>query len=116
MDDKRPSTREWEGETRERNHYGVVLTNGNKVTQDQRRYTQGERIRGNGVPKDTAGGMWSSHRDTQHPVGASRGTGDGNTRLTAGQHRYRGPAGDKTHWRHSHMTELVLHGMGDVCR
>ena len=53
---RRPSTREWEGKTRERNHYRVVLTNGNGVTQDQRRYAQGKRSQVNRVPKDTARG------------------------------------------------------------
>ena len=32
-------------------------------------------------------------------------------RLTAGQHWDWGPAGDKTHGRNSHTTELGLHGM-----
>ena len=63
--------------------------------------------------KGDGGGMWNSHRNTQHSVGASKGTGDSATRLTAGQHWDRGPAGDKTHRRHSHATEIGLHGMGD---
>ena len=64
-------------------------------------------------PKGYDGGMWNSHRNTQHPVRAIRGAVDGATRLTTGQHRDRGPAGDETHQRHSHLTELRLHGMGD---
>ena len=35
------------------------------------------------VPKGDDEGMWNSNCDTQHPVGAGRGTGDGATRLTA---------------------------------
>ena len=57
--------------------------------------------------------MWNLYRNTQHPVGASKRTVDGARRLTAGQHRDRGPAGDETHRRHSHATELGLHGMCD---
>ena len=53
---------------------------------------------------------------TQHTVGAGRGTGDGATRLTSGQHQDRGPAGDETHRSHSNKTELGLHDMGDRCR
>ena len=63
--------------------------------------------------KGYGGGMWNSYCDTQHPVGASRGAGDHNTCLTAGQHQDRSPAGNETHRRHSHATELGLHGIGD---
>ena len=62
-------------------------------------------------PKGYIKGMWDSHCDTQHPVGAGRGTGDGATRLTEGEHRDRGPAGDETHQGNSHATDLGLHGM-----
>ena len=37
-------------------NYGVVITDGNVVTQYQRRYARGKRIRVNGVPKETARG------------------------------------------------------------
>ena len=57
--------------------------------------------------------MCNSHCDTQHPVRAGRGTGDGATRLAAGQHQDQSPAGDETHQGNSHATELGLHGMGD---
>ena len=66
--------------------------------------------------KGNGEGMWNSHCNTQHPVGEGRGTGDGATRLMEGQHWDQGPAGDKTHWRHSHVTEIGLHGMGDGVR
>ena len=57
--------------------------------------------------------MWNSHCDTQHPVRADRGTGDGAMRLTEWQHLDRGLAVDETHRRHSRATETGLHGMGN---
>ena len=54
MNDGRPSTREWAGKNWRRGRYGVVLPNGNGVTQNQRRHAQGKRIQVNGVPKETA--------------------------------------------------------------
>ena len=56
--------------------------------------------------------MWNLHHATQHLVGESRGTGDDAMRLMADQYWDWGPAGDATHQRHSHATELGLHGMG----
>ena len=47
--------------------------------------------------------MWNFHYDTQNPVGAGRGTGDGATPLTEGQHQDRGTSGDETHRGHSHV-------------
>ena len=67
-----------------------------------------------GTRGDGGGGRgWNSHRDTQHPVRANRGTGDGATRLTSGQHWDRGPAGDETQRMHSQATDLASNGMGD---
>ena len=57
--------------------------------------------------------MWNSHSDTQHPVGAVRGTGDSAPRLTEGQHWDQGPAGDETHRGHSHTMGFGLNSMGN---
>ena len=61
-------------------------------------------------------GMCNSHCDTQHPVGAGRGCGDVATRLTVGQNRDRGPAGDENHQERSHATDIRINGMGGGCR
>ena len=63
--------------------------------------------------KGNGGGVWNSHRDTQHPFGRRKRVGDGATRFTEGQHRYWGPARDKNHRIHSHATYIGLHGMSD---
>ena len=47
---------EWEGETRRGGHYGVVRTNGNGVTKNQRTHARGEGSRVNRVPKETERG------------------------------------------------------------
>ena len=52
MDDGRPSTREWEGETWRRGHYGVGRTNGNGVTYNQGKNARGGWSQFNGVLKD----------------------------------------------------------------
>ena len=64
-------------------------------------------------PKGNGKGMSNSHCKTQHPVGAGRGARDCDTRLTVGQHWDWGTVGDKTRQRHSHATEIGLHGMGE---
>ena len=63
--------------------------------------------------KEDDKGTWNSHCGTQHPVGAVKGTGDGDMRLTAGKHRDWGPVGYKTHQRYSHVKDLGLHCMGN---
>ena len=116
MNNGRPSTREWEGETWDRNHYGVVLNDGNRVNQDQSRYERGRRSRVNGVPKEMARGCGIHIFKTKHMVRTGRGIGDGAMRLKVGQHQDQGTAGYETHRRHSHATEIGLHGMGNGCR
>ena len=58
-------------------------------------------------------GVWNLHCNTQHPVGAGVGGGCSAMRLTEGQHRFRGPAGDETRRGNSHAKDLSLKGMGD---
>ena len=56
MNDKKPITREWEGETWRGCRHGVVRTEWNGVIQNQRTDTQGERSRVDRVSKDTESG------------------------------------------------------------
>ena len=91
----------------------MVLTDGNGANQDQRRYIRGKQIRVNGVPKEMARGCGIHIFKTKHMVRTGRGIGDGAMRLKVGQHQDQGTAGYETHRRHSHATELGLHGMGD---